>query len=136
MSQIAVSQALRLLEAISDAFSTGDWERLRSLYHDDARIVSVAAGERILGPDELIEVLSGQENSSYSTDDTKTEAFDENAVVVYGTVRERDEVGTLFLTSAWVLTFSDGLVWRSKAYRSIDEARAAYKNQGLDLGLS
>ena len=136
MSQIAVSRALRLLEAISDAFSTGDWERLRSLYHDDARIVSVAAGERILGPDELIEVLSGQENSSYSTDDTKTEAFDENAVVVYGTVRERDEAGTLFLTSAWVLTFSDGLVWRSKAYRSIDEARAAYENQGLDLGLS
>ena len=98
--------------------------------------MSVAAGERILGPDELIEVLSGQENSSYSTDDTKTEAFDENAVVVYGIVRERDEVGTLFLTSAWVLTFTDGLVWRSKAYRSIDEARAAYENQGLDLGLS
>jgi len=42
----------------------------------------------------------------------------------------------LFVTSAWVLTFSDGLVWRSKAYRSIHEARAAYENQGLDLGLS
>jgi len=34
------------------------------------------------------------------------------------------------------LTFTDGLVWRSKAYRSIDEARAAYENQGLYLGLS
>ena len=135
VSQIAVSRALRLLKAISDAFATGDWERLRSLYHDDARIVSVAAGERVLGPDELIEVLSTLENTSYSTDDAKTEAFDDNAVVVYGTVRERDEVGTLFTSSAWALTFSDGLVWRSKAFASVDEARAAYEEQGLDLGL-
>ena len=137
MTEIAVSHALRLLEALSDAFTTGDWERLRSLYHDDARIVSVAAGEKILGPDELIEVLSAlDENRSYSTDDTKTEAFDHNAVVVYGILRERDEVGTMFTESAWVLTFSDGLVWRSKAYPSLREARAAYEELGLDLGLS
>jgi len=136
MSQIAVSRALRLLEAISDAFTTGDWERLRSLYHDEARIVSVAGGERVLGPDELIEVLSGLENTSYSTDDAKTQAFDDNAVVVYGIVRERDEIGTLFTSSAWVLTFFDGLVWRSKAFPSIQDARKAYEEQGLGLGLS
>lgn len=48
MSQVAEVRAIRLLEAISDAFRTKDWRRLRSLYHDQARIVSVAAGERVL----------------------------------------------------------------------------------------
>jgi hypothetical protein len=125
-----------LLDAISDAFTTGDWERLRSLYHDEARILSVAAGARILGPDELIEVLAGLEHTSYSTDDTQTEAFDDNAVVVYGMVRDRADVGTMYTESAWVLTFHDRLVWRSRAFPSVDDARAAYGELGLDLGLS
>jgi hypothetical protein len=136
MSQVAVARALRLLDAISDAFTTRDWERLRSLYHDQARISSVAGGDRILSPDELIEVLAGIEGGSYSTDDAETEALDENAVVVSGLVRQRDDVGAMFTPSAWVLTFHGGLVWRSRAYASIDEARAAYGEHGRDLGIS
>jgi uncharacterized protein DUF4440 len=138
MSQVAEVRAIRLLEAISDAFRTKDWRRLRSLYHDQARIVSVAAGERVLSADELIEVLSEMKDASasYSTDEAKTRAFDDNAVVVSGVLRQRDEVETLFIHTAWLLTFDDGLVWRSMAFRSIDDARAAYDELGLDLGLS
>ena len=53
-----------------------------------------------------------------------------------GVLRQRDEVETLFIHTAWLLTFEDGLVWRSMACRSIDDARAAYEELGLDLGLS
>jgi len=136
VSDVVVSRALGLLEAISDAFSTRDWERLRSLYHDQARISSVAAGDRVLSADELIDVLAATEGGTYATDDTQTEALDENAVVVWGLVRQRDEVGSMFTASAWVLTFRDGLVLRSKAYASVDEGRAAYREHGLDLGIS
>jgi hypothetical protein len=136
MSDVAVTQALVVLEAISDAFSSRDWERLRSLYHDQARISSVAAGDRILSADELIEVLAGIEEGSYSTDDAATEALDQYAVVVSGLVRQRDDVGSMFTWSAWLLTFRDGLVWRSKAYRSPEEARAEYHEHGVDLGMS
>jgi hypothetical protein len=135
VSQVAVARALRLLGAISDAFASGDWQRLRSLYHDEARIVSVAAGDRVLSPDELIELLSTSENDSYSTDDARTITFDDNAVAVAGVMRRREEVQTLYAHSAWLLTFHEGLVWRSKAFRSIDQARVAYAEHGLDLGI-
>jgi hypothetical protein len=42
----------------------------------------------------------------------------------------------MFTWRAWLLTFRDGLVWRSKAYRSPEEARAEYQEHGVDLGMS
>jgi hypothetical protein len=135
-SQVAVAQALRLLEAITEAFTTRDWASLRALYHDDARISSVAAGDRILGADELMEILAGIESGSYATDDAETVALGDDAVVVWGLVRQRYETETRFTPNAWVLTFRDGLVWRSRAYSSVDEARRAYEADGAGLGLA
>lgn len=134
-SQVAVAQALRLLEAISYAFATRDWTALRALYHDEALILSVAGGDRLLTPDELIEVLAAIEVKRYLTDDDETDALDENAVIVAGLVRERHAVEITYTPSAWVLTFKDGLVWRSRAYDSVEEARAAYAQAGIDLGM-
>jgi ketosteroid isomerase-like protein len=134
-SHVVVARVLRLLDAISEAFTTSDWARLRSLYHDDARIWSVAGGDRVLSADELIDVLSRTEGWSYSTDGARTEALDENAVVVLGIARQRIEAEAVFISSAWLLTFRDGLVWRSRAYRSLAEARTAYDELGVDLGL-
>jgi ketosteroid isomerase-like protein len=48
-------------------------------------------------------------------------------------VVQRDDGETMFTPSAWVLTFKDGLVWRSRAYESVDAARAAYAEYGVDL---
>jgi hypothetical protein len=134
-SQIASTRALGLLAAVSGAFESGDWERLRTLYDDGARITSVAGGDRILSPDELVELLPAVGVEAYSLDEAQTEALDESAVVVWGLVRRRDDVGTSYTQSAWLLTFRDGLVWRSRSYASIDAARAAYREQGLDLGI-
>jgi hypothetical protein len=134
-SQVVVTRALRLLRAISDAFATRDWTALRALYHDEALILSVAAGERILTADELIDVLAATDVKTYSTDDAETEALDENAVIVAGLVRERDEAEVMYAPSAWVLTFKDGLVWRSRAYSSVEKARAGYAEDGIDLGM-
>lgn len=134
--QAAVARALTLLDAISDTFTTRDWAALRALYHDDARIVSVAGGNRVLSADALMEILSAVESGSYGTNDAETEALDDSAVVVSGVVRERHGSEATFTPNAWVLTFRDGLVWRSRAYPSVDDARAAYAEYGLDLGLA
>jgi hypothetical protein len=133
---LATTNALGVLEAISGAFETSDWTTLRSLYDDDARISSVAAGQRVLGPDELMEVLSQLDVGSYYTDGADTVALDDQAVVVCGLARQRGDGETRFTRSAWLLTFRDGLVWRSKAYPSIEEARAAYEEHGPGLGMS
>ena len=133
--QPAVARALTLLDAISDTFATSDWAALRGLYDDGALIVSVAGGDRVLNADELIEILSAVEGGSYGINDAETEALDDNAVVVSGLVRERHGTEATFTPNAWVLTFREGLVWRSRAYASVDEARAAYAEYGLSLGL-
>jgi len=135
-SDLAVTHVLQLLAVIGDAFATRGWAALRSLYHDEARVSSVAAGARILSADELIEVLSGIEDGAYWTDAAETQALDADAVVVSGLVRDRDEFETDFIPSAWVLTFCEELVWRSKAYASVDEAFAAYAEHGVNLGIS
>jgi hypothetical protein len=96
----------------------------------------VAGGDRILSPDELVELLPTVGVEAYSTDEAQTEAFDGNAVVVWGIVSRRDDLGTDYTQSAWLLTFRDGLVWRSRTYASIDAARAAYREHGLDLGIA
>ena len=35
----------------------------------------------------------------------------------------------------WLLTFKDGLVWRTRFYRSEANARSAYAQLGIDLGI-
>ena len=129
-------RSLELIQAVDAAFTEGDWATLRSLYHDDARLNTIAAHERVVGPDELIEIFAGLEHTSYQVGDTTTEAIDDHAVIVSAHLRYPDEDGgVVYAPKSWVLTFKDDLLYRSRAYPSPDRARAAYRRHGVELGM-
>ena len=130
------ARSLELIAAVDEAFSCGDWPGLRRLYHDDALLCTVAAHERIVGPDELMEVFAGLAGTVYSIGSTQTVAIDDAAVVVSGQLRYPLEHGGIADSpKVWLLTFEDDLVYRSRAYRSVTEAREAYERHGIGLGL-
>jgi ketosteroid isomerase-like protein len=131
------ARSLALIEAVAEAFDGGDWEALRALYHDDALLRTMAAHERIVGPDELIEVFASLDSTTYQIGDTDTEAIDDDAVIVSGPLRYPQESGdTAYAAKSWILTFKDELVYRSNSYASPERARRAYLQYGIDLGIT
>jgi hypothetical protein len=130
------SRSLELIDAVADAFNRADWARLRVLYHDEARLSTVAAHERIVGPDELVRIFAELENTTYAIGETVTEAIDDDAVIVSGHMRyPLEDGGVAYAEKSWVLTFKDGLLFRSKSYASTDKARTAYQQYGVALGM-
>lgn len=131
------ARSLVLVQAVAEAFDGADWEALRSLYHDDALLCTMAAHERIVGPDELIEIFSSLDSTTYQIGDTQTEAIDDYAVIVSGPLRYPQESGdTAYAAKSWVLTFKDELVFRSNSYPSPERARTAYLQYGIGLGIT
>src|SRR5262249_55509948 len=111
--------ATALVEAVAEAFDNGDWDALRALYHDDALLCTMAAHERIVGPDELMEIFSSLDSTMYQVGDTQTDAIDDHAVIVSGPLRYPQETGdTAYAAKSWLLTFKDGLVFRTNSYAS------------------
>ena len=130
------SVSLDLVRHVASAYNRKDWQALRALYHDDARLFTSAAGERVVGPDELMDVFEALEKTMYSVGATSTQAIDDDAVLISGRLRYPLPSGGLADGHrSWILTFKDGLVWRSCFYHSDGEARAAYEQHGIDLDL-
>jgi hypothetical protein len=128
--------SLDLVSHVAAAYDKKDWRALRALYHDDARLFTSAAGEQVVGPDELMDVFEALQNSTYAVGATTTEPIDDHAVLISGRLRHPLPGGGLGDSHrSWILTFKDGLVWRSCFYRSDDEARAAYERHGIDLDI-
>ena len=128
--------SLDLVRHVANAYARKDWRALRGLYHDDALLFTSAAGERVVGPDELMDVFEALEKTMFSVGATSTQAIDDDAVLISGRLRYPLPTGGLADGHrSWILTFKDGLVWRSCFYRSDAEARAAYERHGIDLGI-
>jgi len=121
-----------LLENVRAAADAHDWERLRSLCHPDARLVLRFSGGRALSVDDALDVLrleaeAGAPEPMHSYVDT----IDERAAIAAGTVVR--ETSARYL--CWLLTFVDGLLYRQALFGSIGEARSAYAELGVDLGM-
>jgi hypothetical protein len=129
--------SLQLVERVGVAYKRKDWLALRALYDDRSLIRSVALGdEQVIGPSELITTFEDLENSVYEVTQGDAVAIDDDAVVVTGRVRHPLPSGGFGDDPhAWVLTFKNGLVWRSCAFRSHRDALLAYRRFGIDLGL-
>lgn len=130
--------SISLTRAVGLAYASGDWARLRAAYHDDALLCTLAAQEEILPPDELIDVFARvSEENTYDVVQTSISAIDEVACIVTGKVRYPiDGRGFGDGHRAWVLTYKDGLLYRSCAYPSVRRAREAYAVHGIDLGIT
>ena len=129
-------RSLSLIEEVSDAFNRSDWVALRSLYHDEARLCTIAAHERVVGPDELVTIFESLEQSPYLIGETTTEAIDDDAVVVSAHLRyPLEDGGVAYAAKSWLLTFKEGLVYRTTAYASAEKAKIAYRQHGVELGI-
>ncbi len=129
--------SIALTREVASAFTSRDWQRLRGLYHEEAILTPVAAFEELLTPDEIIEVFSRlDQDPFYELGEMSTVALDDHASMVSGRLRFRLASGGFgdgF--RAWVLTFKDDQLFRTRAYSSEDEARAAYAEHGIGLGI-
>ncbi len=133
---VRASHVLVVLASFSDAYQRGDWTELRSFYHEDALLCTQAAYQRVVGPDEVVSIFADLEGTAYSLGQTTSVAIDESAALVSAQLRYPLEHGGMADGHRyWVITFKDDLVYRTCFYRSEAEARTAYDEHGLDLGI-
>jgi len=130
-------RSLDLVNAVSDAYLASDWKALRALYHDDALLSTLAAQQQIVPPDELVEIFARVTTETiYEVNASETIPIDDQAVLVTGRIRYPVASGGFGEGQrAWMLTFKDGLLYRTCAFTSAARARAAYMQYGVDLGI-
>jgi len=113
---------LALARSLWDAFRTESWAEVRSRLHPDARIVSALLPEITLGRD--LALYLWQVAITSGTYEPRPYAYIQLAddeVLVIGLFRPARALREL---DAIVLTFREGLLWRSQYHATIDEFRA------------
>jgi hypothetical protein len=104
-------------------------ERLAELIHEDAEMALVVNEFRpVRGRDRIIESLSdARHRMIYSATVDGCESLDAATVLLRGRARYALERGLSTSTVYWLDIFRDGLLWRVTAFRTEDEATAAYE---------
>jgi hypothetical protein len=129
---------MKTLRRFEAAHQRGSLEQMRSCFHDDAVIESVASSSRALGPDETAIALG--------------EALRDGVYMVYGwqyeelapdvvlsVTRARHRAGDRAVRDESVyrlVSGRDGLMWRVRLFRSRSSALAALAEHGPGLGLA
>lgn len=123
-----------LHKAMTCAYDDADWNLYDALHHQDAR-VEWPDGQ-ILTLEELIDaVASARRHPFFCLQlDTLVE-IDEHASLVEGLPAYGSRSPGPEETQFWFFTIRDGLLYRCAAYPSERDARAAYVDHGITLGL-
>ena len=133
---MSTPRSLALLDALEREFTARRWSNVRSLYHDEALLRTVAAQHQVLGPDELMEVFAHLDDTVYLIGkEQRVIPIDDHAAMVIASLRHETRMGVAHDQVCWVLTFKDDLVFRSSDYTSEAAARSAYTEHGIDLGI-
>ena len=124
------------VERLRAAVDDRDWEGLRSLCHPEARVVLPISDGMALSTGELIPALrSVTEESKYAAHLYYTEEIDGNAACAVGSFHLFSAATTEATPACWLVTFVDGLLYREALFDSIADARRAYANLGIELGI-
>jgi hypothetical protein len=125
---------IEVVQACLDAPGATDWDRLRQLFHSEARIGVFAGGGRPEDPETAIAAMqAAHEDVVYQASVATIRQLDEHAVLLQGRVRYvtasggSPTSGDSGSTSSWTK-------YRSAVFRSGEEALVAYETQGLRLG--
>jgi hypothetical protein len=120
--------AAELLRKAMAAYAQGLSKELAALVHPEAEIQMLfLAGDVARGPAGLSDALDRASRSAHKVAMTGIEALDDDAAVVYGTVRlPIPEHGLAYRNAAWLGIVRDGLLWRVTAHPDLDAARQAY----------
>ena len=110
---------------------------MRALLHDASRLESLAAVDRVLSPDELVEAIQrASADEVYAVKTWRVELLGESAGLADGRVRYRyGHGGFTDEPRVWVATERDRQIWRMRIFRDRQAALSCCAEHGLDLGL-
>ena len=87
-------RSLALLDALERQFTAREWSNVRSLYHDEALLSTVAAQHQVLGPDELMEVFAHLDDTVYLIGkEQRVIPIDDHAAMVIASLRHETRMG-------------------------------------------
>jgi limonene-1,2-epoxide hydrolase len=134
---VLVRGVIRIVRATQRAFAAADWAALRTLYHDDALLQTIAGGNVFRGPDETIAAMrAASAATAYHATWERVEALDDAAAVIVGRVRYAvDDRTVADDPRVWLYTVRGDRVFRIGTYGSASAARAAYRDLGASLGV-
>jgi hypothetical protein len=135
---IRLPSAVELVRPMVSMYRRGNWDGLRSCYHEDALLCTLSSGTVPVSGDETIELLQEHEKTLFElSEELEFVRFDEDACVVEGRARYPLEGGGFADSHIfWLFTFKDGLMYRSAFFHSRSEAYRAYLEHGVTLGIS
>ena len=112
-----------------DAYAQGLRKELAALVHPEAEIQMLfLAGDVARGPSGLLDALEQASRSAHKPTMTGIEELDDDAAVMYGSIRlPMPEHGLAYRNAAWLGVLRDGLLWRVTAHADLDAARTAYQ---------
>ena len=124
----AARRAGDVVTAAMAAYERGDLEAMARFVHPDAEIEIMAlGGEVVHGPDGLRAGLAGAAGRMHRPTKTTVEPLADDAAMMIGRVQYGDPSGGHWDSpGVWLSIVRDGKIWRTKAFPSIDEARAWY----------
>jgi len=132
MPEPSGSPAVRIVSAAMAAFARGDIEAMASYVHPEAEIEVIGLeGQVVRGVEGLRDALATAGERSHAPRMSSIEPVGDDGAMMIGRVRYGDAAGALWDSPAvWLSIVRDGKIWRSRAFGSIDEARAAYTALG------
>ena len=128
--------AVEIVTELSRLLAQSRFDEIRSIYHPDARLITMAAGPDPLGPGEAYAALmAALRTASYRPPETvEAVAIDEIAALGAASIRYPIEHGHAVARRVWLFTVKDGLLFRSVPTHSEAEARDRYHRYGRTLG--
>ena len=129
--------AMEVVTELCRLWARSRYDEIRSTYHPDARLITVAGGSDPLGPHEThAALMAALRKASYRPPETvEAVAIDEIAALGAANIRYPVEHGHAVARRVWLFTVKDGLLFRSMPMHSEAEARDRYHRHGTTLGL-
>jgi ketosteroid isomerase-like protein len=120
--------AVGIVTAAMAAFARGDFDGMSAFVHPEAEIEVLGLdGQVVRGVQGLRDALAAAERRSHEPSMSSIEPIGDDGAMMIGRVRYGDASGARWDSPAvWLTIVRDEKVWRSRAYTSVDEARAAY----------
>jgi ketosteroid isomerase-like protein len=126
--QPGTQTAVDVVKAAMIAYERGDLTAMAAFVHPDADIKLLGlGGVETHGADGLHEALSTVGKRLHRPRMTAVEPVGDDAAVMIGRIQYGDPAsGQWDSPAVWLSIVRDGKIWRSRAFGSVDEARAAY----------
>jgi hypothetical protein len=127
---------LEVVNACLKAHRTTDWDRLRELFHPEARIGVFAGGGEPGDPEQAIAGMQRvHEDVVYQASVSTIRQLDGQALLLRGRVRYvTDSGGISDVERYWLYVVRDGRLFRSAMFKTAEDALAAYAERGPTLG--